>query len=42
MTDVEDGGAKYSEKISDYDMQKDEIARKNCYCNSLKSYLKGV
>jgi hypothetical protein len=27
MTDVEDGGAKYSEKISDYDM-KDEIARK--------------
>jgi hypothetical protein len=28
MTDVEDGGAKYSEKISDYDMQKDEIARK--------------
>jgi hypothetical protein len=28
MTDVEDGGAKYSEKISDYDMQ-DEIARKN-------------
>jgi hypothetical protein len=38
MTDVEDGGAKYSEKISDYDM-KDEIARK-IYCNSLKSYFK--
>ncbi|MDG2432453.1 tyrosine-protein kinase family protein [Flavobacterium sp.] len=40
MIDVEDGGAKYSEKISDYDVQKDEIARKIAYCNSLKAYLK--
>ena len=40
MIDVEDGGAKYSEKISDYDLQKDEITRKIAYCNSLKAYLR--
>lgn len=40
IVDVEDGGAKYSEKISDYDLEKDAITRKIAYCNALKSYLK--
>jgi hypothetical protein len=28
MTDVEDGGAKFSEKISDYDIQKMRLQEK--------------
>ncbi|MGL2988153.1 polysaccharide biosynthesis tyrosine autokinase [Flavobacterium sp. RSSA_27] len=40
IIDVEDGGAKFSDKILKYDVQKDEITRKITYYNSLKSYLK--
>lgn len=36
---IEDGGAKFSDKIMDFDVQKDEITRKIAYYNSLKSYL---
>jgi hypothetical protein len=35
MTDVEDGGAKFSEKSLTM-ISKDEITRKIAYCNSLK------
>jgi capsule polysaccharide export protein KpsE/RkpR len=38
--DVEDGGAKFSEKILEFDVSKDEIIRKVAYYNSLKAYLK--
>ena len=38
--DIEDGGAKFSEKILDFDVKKDEVNRKIAYYNSLKSYLK--
>ena len=38
--DVEDGGAKFSEKILEFDVKKDEVNRKMAYYNSLKSYLK--
>ncbi|MCW2117721.1 capsular exopolysaccharide synthesis family protein [Flavobacterium sp. 7A] len=38
--DIEAGGEKFSEKISDFDIQKDELIRKLAYCNSLKAYLK--
>lgn len=38
--DIEDGGAKFSERIADYDLKKDEVNRKLTYYNSLKSYLK--
>ncbi len=37
---VEDGGAKFSDKILEFDIKKDEITRKTAYYNSLKSYLK--
>ncbi|MEL1240083.1 polysaccharide biosynthesis tyrosine autokinase [Flavobacterium flavipallidum] len=40
VTNLEDGGAKFSEKISQYDVEKDAIARKISYYNSLKAYLK--
>ncbi|MFV5685840.1 polysaccharide biosynthesis tyrosine autokinase [Flavobacterium sp. GB2R13] len=40
MYDVEDGGAKFSEKILEFDVTKDEVTRKMAYYNSLKSYLK--
>ena len=36
----EGGGAKFSDKMLDYDVQKDEVNRKIAYYNSLKSYLK--
>lgn len=36
---IEDGGAKVSDKIVNFDIQKDEITRKIAYYNSLKSYL---
>ena len=36
--DVEDGGAKFSEKILEYDITKDEVTRKMTYYTSLKSY----
>lgn len=38
--DIEEGGAKFSEKILDFDVARDEITRKITYYNSLKAYLK--
>jgi capsular exopolysaccharide synthesis family protein len=38
--DVEDGGAKFSDKILEFDITKDEVNRKMAYYNSLKAYLK--
>jgi len=38
--DIEEGGAKFSEKILEFDVKKDEVNRKMAYYNSLKSYLK--
>lgn len=38
--DVEDGGAKFSDKILEYDVKKEEVNRKITYYNSLKTYLK--
>jgi succinoglycan biosynthesis transport protein ExoP len=35
-----DGGAKFSDKILDFDVEKDAVNRKITYYNSLKSYLK--
>ncbi|EKT4551191.1 polysaccharide biosynthesis tyrosine autokinase [Flavobacterium psychrophilum] len=37
--EVEQGGEKYADKITDLDLEKDLINRKNAYYNSLKSYL---
>ena len=37
--EVEQGGEKYTDKISDFDLEKDLINRKIAYYNSLKSYL---
>jgi len=37
--DIEGGGAKFSDKITDLDLEKDQIARKIAYYNSLKTYL---
>ncbi|WP_166921673.1 polysaccharide biosynthesis tyrosine autokinase [Flavobacterium poyangense] len=37
--EIEDGGAKFSDKIMDFDKQKDQISRKIAYYNSLKVYL---
>ena len=37
--EVEQGGEKYTDKISDLDLEKDLINRKISYYNSLKSYL---
>lgn len=38
--EIEQGGEKFSEKISNFDIEKDEVTRKIAYYNSLKSYLK--
>ena len=38
--DIEAGGEKFSDKIFDFDVQKDAINRKIAYYNSLKSYLR--
>ena len=38
--DVEAGGAKFSDKILEFDVKKDEVNRKIAYYNSLKAYLK--
>ncbi|MGL2994175.1 polysaccharide biosynthesis tyrosine autokinase [Flavobacterium sp. TSSA_36] len=40
IINIEDGGAKFSDKILEYDVQKDEIERKMAYYNSLKAYLR--
>ncbi|MWB94475.1 polysaccharide biosynthesis tyrosine autokinase [Flavobacterium sp. GA093] len=37
--EVEDGGAKVSEKIISFDLERDQINRKIAYYNSLKTYL---
>lgn len=37
--EIEDGGAKVSEKIMNFDVEKDLLTRKIAYYNSLKSYL---
>jgi succinoglycan biosynthesis transport protein ExoP len=37
---IEEGGAKFSDKIMDFDIERDEITRKVAYYNSLKAYLK--
>ncbi|KQO33275.1 sugar transporter [Flavobacterium sp. Leaf82] len=37
--EIEGGGAKFSDKIMDFDVKKDEVTRKIAYYNSLKSYL---
>ncbi|MCC9071749.1 polysaccharide biosynthesis tyrosine autokinase [Flavobacterium sp. F-65] len=38
--DIEEGGGKFSNKIMDFDIERDEITRKIAYYNSLKAYLK--
>ena len=37
--EIEQGGEKFSDKISGFDIQKDEVTRKIAYYNSLKAYL---
>ncbi|KRD07504.1 sugar transporter [Flavobacterium sp. Root901] len=37
--EIEGGGAKFSDKIMDFDVQRDQITRKVAYYNSLRSYL---
>ncbi|PBJ13890.1 polysaccharide biosynthesis tyrosine autokinase [Flavobacterium sp. ACN6] len=36
---IEDGGSKVSDKIMNFDLERDEVTRKIAYYNSLKSYL---
>ena len=38
--DIEGDGAKFSDKVLEFDVQKDAIGRKTAYYNSLKSYLR--
>ncbi|MCG9793941.1 polysaccharide biosynthesis tyrosine autokinase [Flavobacterium algicola] len=38
--DIEEGGGKFSEKMLEYDIEKDVIVRKVAYYNSLRNYLK--
>lgn len=37
--EIEGGGVKFSDKIMDFDVEKDQISRKLSYYNSLKAYL---
>ncbi|TDP00927.1 polysaccharide biosynthesis tyrosine autokinase [Flavobacterium sp. 245] len=37
--EIEGGGAKFSDKISNFDIEKDQVTRKITYYNSLKAYL---
>ncbi len=37
--EIEGGGAKFSDKISNFDVEKDQVTRKITYYNSLKAYL---
>ncbi|SHG60467.1 polysaccharide biosynthesis tyrosine autokinase [Flavobacterium johnsoniae] len=37
--EIEGGGAKFSDKIMDFDLEKDQVTRKINYYNSLKTYL---
>lgn len=38
--DIEEGGAKFSGQILEFDVKKDDITRKMAYYNSLRAYLK--
>jgi len=38
--DIEGDGSKFSDKVLEFDVKKDEISRKLAYYNSLKAYLK--
>jgi succinoglycan biosynthesis transport protein ExoP len=38
--DIEEGGAKFSGQILEFDVKRDEITRKTAYYNSLRAYLK--
>ncbi|EJL66720.1 polysaccharide biosynthesis tyrosine autokinase [Flavobacterium sp. CF136] len=38
--EIEQGGEKFSDKILDFDVEKDAVTRKIAYYNSLKAYLK--
>ena len=38
--DIEEGGAKFSDKALEFDVKRDEVIRKITYYNSLKAYLK--
>jgi len=40
VTQIEEGGVKLSEKLSDYDVELDEVKRKISYYNWLNNYLK--
>ncbi|WP_316632820.1 polysaccharide biosynthesis tyrosine autokinase [uncultured Flavobacterium sp.] len=37
--EIEGGGAKFSDKIMDFDVERDQVTRKIAYYNSLKAYL---
>lgn len=37
---IEEGGSKFSDKIMDFDVEKDKVTRKIAYYNSLNAYLK--
>ena len=37
--DIEAGGAKFSDQITNFDLERDQISRKIAYYNSLKTYL---
>ena len=37
--DIEGGGAKFSDQITNFDLERDQISRKIAYYNSLKTYL---
>lgn len=39
ILNIEDGGTKVSDKMMDFDVEKDQVTRKISYYNSLKSYL---
>lgn len=40
IVDIEDGGVKFSDKMLQFDLERDEMTRKMTYYNSLKAYLK--
>ncbi|MEO8254133.1 MAG: GNVR domain-containing protein, partial [Flavobacterium sp.] len=40
VLNLEEGGERFSDKIAEYDVEKDAITRKISYYNSLKTYLK--
>jgi hypothetical protein len=38
--DIEEGGAKFSARMLEFDLKRDEVTRRIAYYNSLKAYLK--